>query len=42
MYKLAFQNRRIGESAALSVLNLVAIMIVTLGYVWFVNRRSEA
>jgi len=41
MYKLAFQNRRIGESAGLSVLNLIVIMIVTLGYVWFVNRRSE-
>lgn len=39
VYKLAFRDDSVGESAAMSVLNVVALMIVVLLYVVFVNRR---
>jgi ABC-type sugar transport system permease subunit len=40
MYKLAFQNRRVGEAGALSVLNLVVILALALIYLRIVNRRN--
>ncbi|MEI6039558.1 MAG: sugar ABC transporter permease [Actinomycetes bacterium] len=40
MYKLAFQNRRIGEAGALSVLNLVVILMLAFVYLRAVNRRK--
>jgi ABC-type sugar transport system permease subunit len=39
VYKLAFRDDSVGESAAMSVLNVIALMIVVLLYVVFVNRR---
>ena len=41
VYKLAFRDDNIGESAALSVLNVVALMIVVLLYVMVYNRRNK-
>jgi ABC-type sugar transport system permease subunit len=41
VYKLAFRNDNVGESAALSVLNVVAVLIVVLVYVMIYNRRNE-
>jgi len=40
MYKLAFQNRRIGEAGALSVLNLLVILAIALVYLRVINRRN--
>jgi multiple sugar transport system permease protein len=41
MYKLAFQNRRIGEAAALSVINIIVVMVFALTYVRVVNKRGQ-
>jgi ABC-type sugar transport system permease subunit len=41
VYKLAFRDNNIGESAALSVINVVALLIVVGVYVVIYNRRDE-
>jgi multiple sugar transport system permease protein len=41
VYKLAFKDHAIDESAALSVLNVIALLIVVGGYATFVARRSR-
>ena len=42
VYKLAFQDHEIGEAAAMSVLNVVALLIVVVAYVVLVTRRNRA
>jgi ABC-type sugar transport system permease subunit len=41
MYKLAFQFQDVGESAALSVINVVAILVVVGGYLRYLRRTGE-
>jgi ABC-type sugar transport system permease subunit len=41
VYKLAFQDHSVGEAAALSVLNVVALLVVVVAYVAVVTRRSR-
>jgi multiple sugar transport system permease protein len=41
VYKLAFRDRAIDEAAALSVLNVVALLVVVGVYVGVVGRRSR-
>jgi multiple sugar transport system permease protein len=41
VYKLAFKDRAIDEAAALSVLNVIALLIVVGAYVAVVGRRSR-
>ena len=41
VYKLAFRDHAIDEAAALSVLNVFALLIVVAGYVIVVGRRSR-
>jgi ABC-type sugar transport system permease subunit len=41
VYKLAFRDHAIDEAAALSVMNVVALLVVVIVYVAFVGRRSR-
>jgi ABC-type sugar transport system permease subunit len=41
VYKLAFRDHAIDEAAALSVLNVCALIVVVLVYVLIVGRRSR-
>jgi ABC-type sugar transport system permease subunit len=41
VYKLAFRDHAIDEAAALSVLNVIALVIVVAAYVLVVGRRSR-
>jgi multiple sugar transport system permease protein len=41
VYKLAFRDRAIDEAAALSVFNVIALLIVVGAYVAVVGRRSR-
>ena len=41
VYKLAFRDRAIDEAAALSVLNVIALLLVVAAYVAVVGRRSR-
>ena len=41
VYKLAFRDRAIDEAAALSVMNVVALLVVVGAYVAVVGRRSR-
>jgi multiple sugar transport system permease protein len=41
VYKLAFKDHAIDEAAALSVLNVIALLIVVCAYVAVVGRRSR-
>lgn len=40
MYELAFKNRSIGEAAALSVLNLLALMAIVIVYLRFQRKNA--
>lgn len=40
-YKLAFQNRDLGEAAALGIINLALLAVASLAYVRWVNRSSK-
>jgi ABC-type sugar transport system permease subunit len=42
VYKLAFQDHEIGEAAAMSVLNVLALLIVVIAYVLLVTRRNRS
>lgn len=42
MYKLAFQNQRLGESGAMAVVNLVLVLVVVALYLRVVRRSWEA
>jgi ABC-type sugar transport system permease subunit len=41
VYKLAFKDHEIDEAAAMSVLNVIALLIVVVAYVVVVTRRSR-
>ncbi|MET7451461.1 sugar ABC transporter permease [Streptomyces sp. NPDC005574] len=41
MYKLAFDNQSVGESAAMAVVNFALILVVVLAYLRVVRRREE-
>lgn len=41
MYKLAFDNQAVGESAAMAVVNFALILLVVLVYLRVVRRREE-
>jgi multiple sugar transport system permease protein len=41
VYKLAFRDHAIDEAAALSVMNVIALVVVVGAYVAFVGRRSR-
>ncbi|MFE9648995.1 carbohydrate ABC transporter permease [Streptomyces sp. NPDC006365] len=41
MYKLAFDNQDVGESAAMAVVNFALILLVVLVYLRVVRRREE-
>jgi ABC-type sugar transport system permease subunit len=41
VYKLAFRDHAIDEAAALSVLNVAALVLIVVTYVLVVGRRSR-
>lgn len=41
MYELAFKSQSIGEAAALSVLNLLALLVIVVIYLRFQRKNSE-
>jgi len=41
LYKLGFEERQLGEAAAVSVISFLILVTFSVSYVWFVTRRES-